>query len=1766
MNKLYNNRFIFIVVLSFVVIMVLAFGSIALTKRNTTEFAGAGYIISSNKVLEFASGTTYRINLNEKIVFTSEGEIYEVDQSSFIHYKNGSIALLKNGAFVDLKAIGEEIVPYYNITNRSVINKRDGGYTIKNGAQDLYFDDILLRVTEDKYLIAGKDIKVKVPGVDGLISGEYFELTFVEDGIILIENDVDSYQVTADGTVIYIGDKTVIDLNTKNVLYDGESRLNMSSVTIDGNENIDIVPEEEESTESGSGSAGDGGSGSGDASDGSGEGSEGTDGTGGDEETPTNDEVSIELVDLIVNIENMTGIFQVNNPLKLTGELKIEITNIDTNATIEPTSNMTTTGYLSVFTDVLESNNNYMLTIKEVRGEGNEIEYFQRMFTTNNFGISLKKVMISEDELNYDVVFTEESEVEEVLAELYDNDGNLVENSQKTITRENNKLNYINLDSNSTYTIKLVAFKINSVSYLNANGYINKTVKTLKQKPTIKSVKIEANDDMTVFNLIIAGIDDPDSSITNYTYSIYEDTDLENAVYTTTITNPTLIMEIGKDGMEANTNYRFKALIEYNDNEKVREIETSFSNKFISTGASVTFTQNNELTTFNTLAGEIVLEDPDCTVPMPGREMCDGPNTFTVSYYVDGIKRFKDVSFVPTDKPDKFIVENFILEGLSANTEYTMELNGDIIDEGERVSQVIIGNPFKGLTADIPTLKIVKKSDNESTFEYPINVTLSLESNSSSNTFIDQVKTMKVTLYALDASNNKIQIGNIVNLTTEKIKTLLYNKDYQMTNEFFGINNIEELLAISEDSGWAHINYIIEFTDAYDVPIGEITEDSNKIEIENNEVKTTISKSFLLNYYATEREATTALVTEILNKELEEKIKEIDGTTIAAYKIDATIYIEDILRQYYGVTGANNVINWDYLYYIFDKDGNVVHMSEKTKYMTHTFYLDDEKIENFDRGNEYKFGFQIVVSDGVYPAEPVIAQDENGKELFNPVKENPYIAMAIWESTQDSITYMYKITKDIDNALFENTLYIHDANGTLIDSKPITKSDDYQFVTFNNLVNSTTYKIMYKKGNTAFENGYTENSKGAFIFDGLHDITSDFTLKYEDSGNQLSILINSAEMVKRADAYSVVITPKVNSHAKEFVFTMRDLVDCNNAGINNCLVIDYKDLEKYQGANTTVSIKAFYENGLIGLNQQAEYFVFKDDANEKYLTVSPSGKVASNVAYPDGIYSFTRTDMDMQIKNHINNGEWNHDLPYASFKLSIGTGGVGYSNYGSFNPKVVKEVDFTTSDNNFYFSSIIPMVKSRSSSKINTVDVTLNLTGLTKTIIQNEFKSDDYKIYVELYEDEGFTNKVAELSSEIDLDDIGKDLVYKFDNLMPNHTYYYKVFAHILSSTGEYVKTELYDYNSTGIFEIITKSVSTYGVSDIYVNSESVYESKTSADEYMTRSVELITELKDTTNYKLFISVLDKDGNRVFDDVEIANEDLSDRVIHKYDISKNGFIFGENGYKLTITAITTDTAQNQLVLYDGEFIPHLKGDETITELREPEFAVTNRKVYVPTGENKYSMDFSIAVNDPDLVITNADYYVMVTDDYGNTFMPEGYNIDEEGFIKLNLIDEINTILTYKNLDPDSYYSITVKADTYRNNASLDNKYGTTYGYDYIETGSEFNMSLGTGTLSVLDNILTIDYKNASNLQNVSRITATVRKSNALVGTYEFTKDNNLEFINEDGAWKLVMNLKNVATSLNANDQIRVIIRYYAYNLDNTEGLVETVTYANYEAE
>ena len=224
MKKISDKSFWIILIISIISLVILTVGVIFLTKKSEKEFYSAGYIISSNKTKTdkyyFNDNTVYKENVFDEYVFKNvDNKEVSTSKDNFIHYLDNSLSFMKNGVILDLDNFNENLVPYYNITDKSIIKYTNGSYYVETADKTLIFGNFLGRISENKYIVVGKNIKTKLAGNEELVSGDYFEILFVEDGIVKIENQEGSYQTVSDGTIIYVGDNIKINLGDQNVYY-----------------------------------------------------------------------------------------------------------------------------------------------------------------------------------------------------------------------------------------------------------------------------------------------------------------------------------------------------------------------------------------------------------------------------------------------------------------------------------------------------------------------------------------------------------------------------------------------------------------------------------------------------------------------------------------------------------------------------------------------------------------------------------------------------------------------------------------------------------------------------------------------------------------------------------------------------------------------------------------------------------------------------------------------------------------------------------------------------------------------------------------------------------------------------------------------------------------------------------------------------------------------------------------------------------------------------------------------------------------------------------------------------------------------------------------------------------------------------------------------------------------------------------------------------------------------------------------------------------
>lgn len=938
--KFIKNKFLFILLISITTLIILIIGAVSLHKDNSLIFDNDGYVIETttktNTKYYFSANTKYKENVDEQITFLDkDSNKVAVAPASFVHYNNGNISFLQKGALVNLADITNPMVSYYNITNQNTIVHENNHYIITSNEKKISIDSFIGRINDQKYIIAGKNITLKIPTEEARITGDYFELTFIEEGIVKIDNEDRSYQVTAQDTYIYVGDSITINLGDGKIFYDGDAKMLLSQITINGNENINLDVEKDkngggggngngsgagsgdgENGEGGDGTEGDGDgqggdgtgtNGDGTSGDGTGEGgSNGGNGNGGNGNGTGNTTTAspkIELIEAVITSTTLDLTLQLNNASLAKGTVVAYLTNISTGNKETPKTIELTNGTFKLPYTALTPDTDYALTIVET-GIENEKQYFQKTFKTKELGLTLEKTYATDNSLAYRILFDENTEVTKAHITIYDNDGSndSINPNEFTISRDdlNNQAIFTGLKSNTSYSINIDTVWINNTAYSNLYT-INRIDTTLKSTPKISGVDVKANAEEVKFNIELKNVTDKDKSIISYTYNIYlaDDITLENenptVQYSITKTDSDpLVLNLNEiDELKTGIDYRCKIIAQYNDNEMIREVSTDYSGNFlIRSKPNISFELKSA--TMNKIEGTISLIDANCTVPINGRTCSNRQNNFMLRYY-----ELTGQETTDNDRPITFNANNLksdlVLTDLKSNTTYAVKVFGNYYDDDNVLHpNVQIGDTFYVKTDKSENIHFEIIGDNTSgqdkdgtpnsanvvTFDAKLSAP-------QDSTIMEEISTVTLNLYSGRYNTKDKLIGTYKITDKTAIQDLFSNItiknslfDDITSNKLGKLNTIEKLIKVTNNnSGTLNSSYTVEVEDVYD------STGRNKITVENNIYTFNLTPSYYLDArietnpnenYLTVTPILKEQLTEDEYNELSKKVKNLD--------------------------------------------------------------------------------------------------------------------------------------------------------------------------------------------------------------------------------------------------------------------------------------------------------------------------------------------------------------------------------------------------------------------------------------------------------------------------------------------------------------------------------------------------------------------------------------------------------------------------------------------------------------------------------------------------------------------------------------------------------------------------------------------------------------------------------------------------------------------------------------------------------------------------
>lgn len=191
------KKYVFFIVSIGVILAGLLFYNVYnIQKENMKNFEEPGYILQSasgqtQKIDKyyFNANEEYKIKNNQKVIFkdTSGDEVYTT-KDNFIHYNNGAISSLQKGVLINLANIEQDPITYYSIAANQIVKKQGENYYINHLNNKLQFKNLIWKISDTKYLIAGNAMTVTFDdGTTKEING-YIELEYLDNQIIKLYN------------------------------------------------------------------------------------------------------------------------------------------------------------------------------------------------------------------------------------------------------------------------------------------------------------------------------------------------------------------------------------------------------------------------------------------------------------------------------------------------------------------------------------------------------------------------------------------------------------------------------------------------------------------------------------------------------------------------------------------------------------------------------------------------------------------------------------------------------------------------------------------------------------------------------------------------------------------------------------------------------------------------------------------------------------------------------------------------------------------------------------------------------------------------------------------------------------------------------------------------------------------------------------------------------------------------------------------------------------------------------------------------------------------------------------------------------------------------------------------------------------------------------------------------------------------------------------------------------------------------------------------
>lgn len=1679
-----KKKIFFIAISVLIMIFGISYMAINHYLASQKSFEKAGYILSSkdnsssNKstAYYFSDNTKYKNRFDDTVTFNDvNGDKVNVDESSFIHYNDESIGVLKKAVIFNLEQIDSEIPIYYNIFENTILKYNSNRtYSVDNLGKRLIFQNFIVKVSDNKFLIIGDKMQVDLDKTSTVtMNSNFIELTFVDDKVVTIEDKDSKYQTISKDAIIHLNDEVTLNLDNRYLYKEKEAKLSIDQMVIDSSDNIEIQPIEEGNGEEEEGVEGSEGGNGGSGSDIDGVAGDGTaiDGTVDDGTTGGDSYVETEVQEAALALPNAEITDSSITPFTFSADVHITDKDNLMYGSIYASIIENSTGRSLYYEEFPEGSFDLAISAENLSPETtynlqvtlsyrkNNVEYtmdaIQYVFITSSIGVSLEKDYYTTDSLNFNLVFDSYSKVKTCWVALYNSVGDLVgsanlySNSGQSIP-----IPFEGLDPNTKYTAKVYSITYEDGTSPDSDLSVEISARTLKQRPVIDGKPQFIVDKRAgKFTLTLSTVKDPHNGVVNYRYEIYDAYDYQqpNSTHEPVMTidkenlgsiDIDVLSNEQKGALLRGRTYFYRVVIEFYDNEKYVEYTTPDSD-FMTLGGveGPKMVWHEKSVTFERIVGNIEIQDPNGTI--------DTTKPFTVIYR----------NSIGTEESFQAIVElnagiAFDRNNLRAQETYTIEViasvnlgegNGNVAYESYSVlGSIIINTPAPNdLVAEM------KEVEHNSLAAFSADVSLVNDVTNDNSLEASTLTGLTFNLYSGAGVNetNKIRSISLVDSDmdeyTSDLKERFYNKVVSIEPEFFGLQN----------SDIKDYNYTIEITNAYDY-----TDFKNKIGIKNNIITVHAVSGLPGDPTSGDNAVDIHLI----------KNKDVQRDTAEPRRYPTLQYDDQLeLETVVGFTATAKFDNSQHLartftYHVYDADqcetkgkktvckeiasyeytvpenGNVDEVVFEVGYGTELDTVDTE----LRRGHHYYVTYEAMLdtnNDGVgdipYPSADSDVELRSGN--ISVPKEDVTLDMYPSSSRNREMTINY-IFKDIDHVLDDGKL--HSGVGTLAGSGfvhrgafPLVAGRDedgnLRKLTITDLdpgyIRLYTNEHLFKNVTLPYEH---EHIKQKF--------SNEFTpegLSYSISSSQTNALLIQFKDYDTNPAYKNITSVNIKFTAGG------KSIEKNRIPLNQALLlVDLFDISEFRGQKVDLSISANYDSEIFGFDLDYTNFaaqtIINDAGGGNYFTINVAGNLTANSTNANGSdFTVTRDPSKITLNSNITNKK--ADIPFE-----YDEGGMVY-NYSHYILKALKTKEvtaFTDADRSFTFSVLVPGISttdvegnSRIIPLITSTDVGGKISGFEG---QNASEIKDDEVTIKLYKEpvpgKESEDNVRQFLRDIKVTVDELEAGTSIDNLDPNTAYSIEFYADVSDSNGGYVTERLYDIDQNADNVIYYfKTLAGVEIDDInYYFSARSYNDKTL---YFSYTMDRTTGFQ-FVRYYLYEKVCDDDdGQCHYEPMDIELED--DHVLKNnmtLEVSVNpgetDFKFDNSTqYKLEIipyAVANVADSQKEIPLEGGS-----KDDIVLSYLASPVASIRatlQSLPDVPTG----SITFTTTIYDRNRTIVDDKYTVQLLNEDGSDITPEEWSGKE---FKTT---DINSPFVVPNLAYNKTYTLVVKfrADTENN--------------------------------------------------------------------------------------------------------------------------------------